>query len=267
VAIIGVTWEYATWQHGEKAGISQITNGISTLASPEVTDSYEIGLKSFLFDKTLTLNTDAFFMDIADYQQAVQVLDTYTTALNNDGTLYWSSATLNARKVQAWGVEMDGTYTGLPNTALRFSAAYNDAWYQSFKNSPLPAEIDPNDPRYKKNPFIDLSGKTLPGASKFAFNLGGEYRQPVFDGFEGHGAANYSYQTDYNADVTLSKYGQVDGYGITDLTIGLGRKDRTIDVSFLVRNLFDIRPKAVLASSGVLQTAPRWYGVVISGQF
>jgi iron complex outermembrane receptor protein len=258
---------YATWQHGEKAGIAQIVNGLSRLAKPEITESYEIGLKSFFFDRTLTLNADVFFTDISDYQQAVQVLDTYTTELMNDGTNYYTAATLNADKVKAWGIEVDGAYTGIPNTALRFSGAYNDAWYASFRNSPLSPEIDPNTPEAKKYPFQDLSGKTLPGASKFTFNVGGEYRRPVSDGYEAHADVNYSFQTGYNADVTLSKYGWVNGYGLTDLAVGLGRRDKSIDVAFLVRNLFDTRPIADMAANGVLQTAPRWYGVVVSGQF
>ncbi|NJD05782.1 MAG: hypothetical protein FIA97_04700 [Methylococcaceae bacterium] len=258
---------YATWQHGEKAGIAQIVNGISMMAQPETTESYEIGLKSFFFDKTLTLNTDVFYSDISNYQQAISVLDEYTTAINNDGLLYYTTATLNAKKVKSWGIEVDGAYTGIENTALRFSAAYTDAWYADFKDSPLSPETDPSPPEARRNPFQDLSGKTLPGASKFAFNVGGEYRHPVFTGFEAHTALNYSFQTGYNNDLTLSKYGWVNGYGTADVAVGLGRKDKLFDISFLVRNLLDTQPKAFGTSTGTLLTQPRWYGVVVSGQF
>jgi outer membrane receptor protein involved in Fe transport len=258
---------YATWQHGEKAGISQIVNGVSRLGKPEITESYEIGLKTTLFDKTLILNSDVYYTDISDYQQQVSVLDSYTTALNNDGTLYYTNATLNAKNVKAWGIEVDAAYTGLPNTTLRASGAYTDAWYGSFKNSPLSPEQDPNDPINRKRPFQDLTGKTLPGASKFSFNIGGEYRYPVLDGFDAHTALNYAFQTGYNNDLTLSKYGWVNGYGVADVAVGIGRKDKLFDISFLVRNLLDTQPKAFGISSGTLLTQPRWYGVVLSGQF
>jgi outer membrane receptor protein involved in Fe transport len=125
------------------------------MAQPETTESYEVGLKSFFFDKTLTLNTDVFFTDISNYQQAVQVLDEYTTALNNDGQLYYTSATLNAEKVKSWGIEVDGAYTGIENTALRFSAAYTDAWYDKFTTAGLSPETDPGTPAAKKQPFQD----------------------------------------------------------------------------------------------------------------
>jgi hypothetical protein len=198
----------------------------------------------------------------------VQVLDEYTTATNNDGTLYYQSATLNAKKVKAWGIEVDGSYNGLKHTTLRFSGAYNDAWYADFKNSPLAPEQDPNDPKYKKTgPFQNLTGKTLPGASKFSFNIGGDYRRPIFSSEEFHTDVNYSFQTGFNNDVTLSKYGKVDAYGTIDYAIGLGRKDKVWDLNFLVRNLLDTQPKAYNAANGTLITAPRWIGVVVSGQF
>jgi outer membrane receptor protein involved in Fe transport len=260
---------YVTWQRGESAGIAQIVNGVSMQAKPQTTNNYEIGLKSFLFNKTLTLNTDFFFMNIDQYQQAVQVVDSYTTELMNDGNLYYTSATLNAEQVQAWGFEFDGAYTGIPDTTLRFAGAYNDAWYEKFPNSPLAPEQDPNSPQYKDHPFQDLSGRTLPGASRFMFNVGGEYRHvlPYFETFEGHTALNYAFQTGYNADVTLSKYGWINGYGLLDFSAGIGLKNRLVDVTFLARNLLDTTPIASNAAAGVMQTTPRFLGVVISGQF
>ncbi|QSA96986.1 TonB-dependent receptor [Methylococcus sp. EFPC2] len=262
---------YATWQHGEKAGIAQVVSGKSLQAKPEITESYELGWKAYFFDKSLTLNTDVFYTDITDYQQAIQVVDEKQTLLNNDGLIYYQGATLNADRVKAWGIEVDGSYTGIPRTSLRWSGAYTDAWYADFKNSPLAAEQNPGSPLYSAalggTPFQDLTGKTLPGASKFSFNVGGDYRQPVLDGYEAHTSINYSFQTGYNNDVTLSKYGWVHGYGTADVSIGLGRKDKLFDVSFLARNVLDTQPKAQGSNSGSLLTSPRWYGVVVSGQF
>ncbi len=40
----------------------------------------------------------------------------------------------------AKGVEIDGVYAGIPHTTLRFSGAYNDAYYASFPNSAQPVE-------------------------------------------------------------------------------------------------------------------------------
>ena len=39
---------YASWQYGEKAGISQLTNGVSNLVRKEKTSGFETGFKSAL---------------------------------------------------------------------------------------------------------------------------------------------------------------------------------------------------------------------------
>ncbi len=71
-----------SWQHGEKAGISQFVNGISNLVEGEKTNAYEIGLKTVLLNDTLVFNTALFYMDIDNYQQSVRIVDEYTTNLN-----------------------------------------------------------------------------------------------------------------------------------------------------------------------------------------
>ena len=71
-------------------------------------------------EKTLTLDADVFLNNIQNYQQAVEVFDAYTTALNHDGTNYYTSATGNAAKVQTKGFEVDATYSGIPYTRCAF---------------------------------------------------------------------------------------------------------------------------------------------------
>jgi outer membrane receptor protein involved in Fe transport len=94
---------YVSWQHGEKAGISQFVNGISNVVVGEKTDAYEIGLKTVLLNDTLVFNTAVFYSEIEDYQQQVRIVDEYTTALNiaNGVTpaIAYTSATGNVPRV------------------------------------------------------------------------------------------------------------------------------------------------------------------------
>lgn len=252
---------YVSWQYGEKAGISQFTNGLPNNAKPEKSSAYEIGLKSVLFDRDLVVNFDFFLNEIRDYQQSVQVLDEYTTRLRNDQQLYYTSATGNVAKVHVKGFEVDGTYSGLPHTAIRFSAAINDAVYEDFKNAGQPSE----------NGFAgaaayrDVSGETLPGAPKYTFTLGAEYRLPVFASKEFHTSFNHFQTSKYNSDNLLSSYGWVAGYGITDFSIGLGAADRSFDVSLIVKNAFDTQ-YAPEGWTSYTPSIPRWYGVSLSGR-
>ncbi len=254
---------YVSFQHGEKAGVAQVVNGDSLNARPEATNNFEIGLKNALFDKTLTLDADLFLANIRNYQLQAYVLDPVATALLPPGSApVYIAATGNAAKVQAKGLEVDATYTGLRGTTLRFSGAYNISRFISFPNSSLPAEADPSSTVKSQ----DLSGRTLPGAAKFTGNLGFEHRIPVLGNRELHFDGNYAYTSRYNSDVTLSQYGWIKAYGVTDLGIGLGRLDRTWDVSLLVKNAFDTQAKAWGFTSGTLDTTPRWVAVNVSAR-
>lgn len=252
---------YFSVQYGEKAGIAQITNGYNNPVKPERTSSLEAGFKSTLLNKTLVFNANFYYMKIRDYQQAVQVYDEYTTVTTADGNRYYTSATGNVPKVKAQGVEVDAAYSGIRNVTLRFSGAYNDARYEEFPNAAKPVELG-----NLSGPYMDMSGKTLPGASKFSFSLGGEYRKPVLGDKQFHASFNTYYFSKFNSDTTLSSYGWVDGTAITDLAVGLGKSDRGFDVSLLVKNAFnDTTPQARTWNTYV-PAAPRWIGVVFSGK-
>jgi outer membrane receptor protein involved in Fe transport len=253
---------YASFQYGEKAGIAQVINGFSNDARPEKSKSYEIGVKTTLLDKKLTLSADLFLNDIKDYQQAVQVYDAYTTAQKADGSLYYTAATGNAARVRAQGLEFDGVYSGIPNTNIRFSGAFNDAYYKEFKNSSNPVEM-----ANLTTPYRDVTGQNLPGAAKFTFNVGAEYRAPV-KGWnkEFHASFNTAYSSKYNSDVALSSYAWVPAYSITDFGIGLGTLDKKFDVTLLAKNLFDNRTSQVVTWNSYVPAVGRWVGVVFSGK-
>lgn len=253
---------YASWQYGEKAGISQLTNGVSNLVRKEKTNALEAGLKSALLDRKLLINADLFLMNIKDYQQAVRVLDVYTTALNNDGTLYYTTATGNAPKVQAKGLEFDGAYSGIPNTTLRFSGAYTDARYKDFKQSAQPVENGYTGAA----PYRDVTGQALPGASKFTFNIGADYKHPVFTDKEFHVSFNTAYNTRYNSDNTLSSYGWIGASSITDLAVGLGTRTGSFDVSVIVKNAFGNDTPLTRTWNTYTPAVPRWIGLVVSGK-
>jgi len=256
---------YVSAVHGEKAGISQVVNGISALVKPEKTNSFELGVKSALLDKTLILNADIYDMRISDYQQAVRVVDPYTTALNvaagTPNPTVYTSATGNVPKVEAKGLEVDGVYGGIPRTTLRFSGAINIARYKSFPNSAQPVENG-----YTGAPaYQDVSGQTLAGASKYSFNLGADYHQPLTADKEGHVSANVAYNSRFNSDVSLSKYAIVGQSALVDFSVGAGKHDRSFDVSLVVKNLFDNQTPTARTATSITPAVPRTYGIQFTG--
>lgn len=247
---------YASLQYGEKGGAVQIVEGKSYVAKPEKVTSYEVGLKSAFLDKTLFLNTALFFTNVKDYQQPVtEIIDPASnTTVNYTG---------NAPKVEVKGLEVDGSYTGLKNVTVRFSGAYTDAKFKEFKNSPNPAEW-----AYNANPskVTDLSGEALTGAAKYTFNVGAEYRRPVFSDKVFHTSFNTAYSSKFNSDAALSSYAWIPSQWKTDFNIGLGRRDNGFDVSLIVKNLFNDDTPQVQTWNSYTPGEPRWFGIQFSGK-
>jgi iron complex outermembrane receptor protein len=255
---------YVSYQHGEKAGIAQVVNGTSQNAKPEKNNAYEIGLKSVLLNNSLVLNADIFLNNITNYQQGVNILDPYSTAAQGTGVPVYVSATGNVPKVQVKGLEIDGSYTGIPYTSIRFSAAYNDAVYKKFPNSAQPVEFDPS--QIGLQPTRDVSGQQVAGSSKYSFNIGAEYRVPVFNTAEFHTSFNTNYASHYNSDIALSSYAEIPNNAITDFAIGIGRADRTFDVNVVVKNLFDDRTPQSQTWNSLVPAVYQWYGIVFTGK-
>jgi len=258
---------YFSWQHGEKAGIAQATNGISNLVTEEKNDAFELGLKSLLLDNTLVFNLALFEMNIKDYQQTSRVFDEYSTNLarqaDPNANDVYTNATANIPKVRARGIEIDSVYSGIPNTTLRFAGAITDAKYVEFANSPQPSENG----YAGAPPYQDISGETLPGASKYSFNIGADYRLPVWDGKEFHTNLNAQYNSKYNSDNSLSSYGWIEGRTLVDFGIGIGNADQTFDVSLIVKNLFDDDTPSTRTWNSYTPANPRWAAISFSGRF
>ena len=257
---------YVSWQHGEKAGISQFVNGTSDLVRAEQTDAYEIGLKTVLLNDSLVFNIAAFYSEIEDYQQSVRVVDDYTTNLNvlNGVTpsIAYTAATGNVPLVKVKGVEIDGVYGGIPNTQLRFSGTYNDAYYADFPNLAQPVENGFTG----APPYRDASGETLPGSFKYALNLGVDWRVPFSEKLEFHTSANAAWQSKFNSDVALSSYAWIPARTIVDVAAGFGTRNGNFDISLLLKNALDDDTSVAQTWNSYGPAFPRWWGVVFSGK-
>jgi len=254
---------YTALQHGEKAGVSQAVNGVSSLVDAEKTDSVELGLKTSLLKNTLVFNAALYRMDIKNYQQTSSVVDDYTTRIKNDGTVYYTSATANIPKVRSQGLEIDSIYSGIEHLTIRFAGAYTDAYYVNFQNSPQPVE---NGDLAAKQPYRDVSGDQLPGASKVTYNIGLDYHTPVWGNKEFHTDLNVLYTSKFNSDNTLSSYGVIPSTYKTDLGVGISNSKKTFDVNLVVKNLFNDNTPQNSTWNSYSPAVPRWVGIIFSGK-
>jgi outer membrane receptor protein involved in Fe transport len=110
----------------------------------------------------------------------------------------------------------------------------------------------------------------LAGAPKFSGNLFANFSYPL-DGKVLHANANYNFQTGYYSDTSLSRYLFTKSMGVTDINVGIGRKDGKFDISLLVKNALNVNTDINVGSPGsaisLKPGIPRWAGVVLNAEY
>ena len=105
----------------------------------------------------------------------------------------------------------------------------------SFPDAPPPLE-DTGGPQVK-----DISGSALPGISKWAFSIGGEYVKSgtlLGRGGQFFGGVDASYRSSFSSSATASRYLIVDSYSLLNVRGGLRWADGW-SISIWSRNLLD----------------------------
>ncbi len=262
---------YATYSRGFKSGginLAGIPNDaagnpslISALVKPEKVTSYEAGVKSQWFDRRLTFNLAAFDTSIEDYQTTV--VDSGPGALR--GYL------ANIDKVKNRGIEIDAAWSPSDAFTSYLAASWNDGEYVSFPNAPCPLEL-----LASGTSVCDLSGRSLPGLSKFAASIGGEYRHAVqWLGFDGQAylGADASYRSKWYSDPSVSEYNLIEPSTIVNLRAGV-RATNDWEAFVWVKNAFDedylLFTSNQSGNSGLITGTPgepRAFGVTLRKEF
>ena len=192
---------------------------------PESVNHYEFGIKTSPI-KNSVLNLTFFNTEIKDFQTNVQAAELGV----NRGYL------ANADKVRVKGIELDASF--ILNKHFSFNAAgtYSDGKYVTFTNAPLPLEETGAAVSFK-----DVSGTDLPGVSKWAGSLGGEYtKNAKFFGSIGKFfiALDGFARSEFSSSPSASKYLVVPGYAIFNGRLGFRVADG-LSAHIWGRNLFN----------------------------
>jgi iron complex outermembrane receptor protein len=194
------------------------------VVKPEDTRHIELGVKTEPVPG-VTANLTVFRTDVHDYQ--ANVVNAQVGVLR--GYL------ANAEQVRVTGAEFDGSARLGRNLSVYTSAAYTDGVYVSFPDAPPPLE-DTGGPQSK-----DISGSPLPGMSKWAVSVGGEYSRPAHvAGHDGElfAGADASVRSSFSSSATASRYLVVDGYSLLNARVGF-RWAEGWSMSVWSRNLLD----------------------------
>ena len=261
---------YGSAAAGQKSGSVQFTSsGAPANVAPEKVLDFELGIKSLLAHNTLQLNVNVFQTRVRDYQQTTSIYDAATTALKNDGTLYYQSILGNIPEIMARGVELEGTYLVTRHLSFNFGVVYNHAVYQDWHTATCPSELNVK----SSTTVCDNTGQQVVAAPKFTSNLGAEYRQALFGGYEGHIWVSNVYRSQQNFDNNLSRYGIQGAYALTDAGIGVVSPDSRFELDIAGRNItnkryttsVNVNANGSIGYDGIGD--PRWIGAEMHLKF
>lgn len=195
------------------------------VVAPEENTTYEVGLKTRLFDRRLVLNFAGFYTEVRDFQATiVDTGPTQTAALRG----YLS----NIPMVTVKGVEADVIAQVTRDLSLRASIAYADGKYARYPAGPCPLEL-----QTAATTACSLTGQRLSGLSRVVATVGGDYSLPVSSSASFVLHADSNFRSGYYGDPSDSRYTWIKGYNVTNASIGY-RSDKSWEVAVFARNLF-----------------------------
>jgi iron complex outermembrane receptor protein len=246
------------------AGLPTVNGQAATdlaVIRPEYVKHYEIGIKTSPTDN-FTFNVTYHYSNIKDYQTNVQAAELGV----NRGYI------ANADKVNVKGVELDANLKANNHFSFYGALAYTEGKYVKFTNAPLPLEETGLTKDGVQLAFKDISGGALPGISKWAGSLGGEFATPAV--FLGEAkkffvAVDGYYRSSFSSSPSPSAYLNIKEYALANGRLGF-KATQGLSAFVWVRNVFDkdyyeqLLPAGGNAGhyAGVLGD-PRTYGVTL----
>jgi iron complex outermembrane receptor protein len=194
---------------------------------PETSNSYEVGAKTELLDRHLTLNLTAFDADYSNFQ-AQTVVPTLGTGF----------VLANVGSLRTRGIELDSRARITSNLSLNFGLAYLDATIQKYPDGQC---------YYLQTAaegciggFWNLAGKSLPNAPKWKGNMDAEYIHAIADtGFDGILTGSVRYQSSVNYSLSPDPDTEQGGFAIANLDLTVKPQQGAYKFSVFVNNLFD----------------------------
>lgn len=213
---------YATFSQGFRSGGF---NGRPTSPAeigsydPEKLTSYEIGLKTDLFDRKLRFNIDAFYNQYKDQQVLI-------TGLRNGIIVAFTE---NAGKSRMYGVEAEFDARIGSVLSLNGSVGYLNSRYNEYMS------LDP-----AGNP-MDLSGLRLKHAPKWTANLGAQIDLPAGNDLDFMARIDGAYKSNSAIDTKNTPLLVTPNHVLLNGTIGLSMPERGWNFKVFAENITNRR--------------------------
>jgi len=264
---------FVSYTRGYKGQAYDVTVGFDeekaeNPVAPEISDSYELGLKSTFWDQRMQLNLTAFYAIYDDFQ--VQTTDATSPVIefNLD----------NVGELETQGVELESVALLSEQFTFTFNAAYIDAAVNEFAGAQCyPGQAEEEgcvDGRQ------DIDNGTLPTSPEWKYTAILDYQLELNSApFDFFANVLYTWQDEVIFNINQHPLLREDSYGITNLRAGIIDKSNRYEVTAFVNNAFDesyrgqmgdLRPlydgkKAVIHV--IPRNAQRYWGVKVKFNF
>ncbi|MGH8176769.1 MAG: TonB-dependent receptor [Steroidobacter sp.] len=252
---------YATYARGYKGPafnvfFNQNPDQLNAIEA-ETADSYEVGLKSTLFDQRLLFNTAVFYAEYDNFQaNNFDLLNgVVITRLTNAGT------------ISTRGVELDLLARPTDNFTLSGGVAYTDAQIDEFN---LPPGSPSTDTR---------KGERLPLAPEWKVSLAANWRVALPTSFDLEFGATGVYTDEQVSDLNNNPVQRpaltIPSYSTVDANIALVDDDERYRVNLMINNVFDESYASLITPGGpggsyrylIPRDADRYVGVSVRMNF
>ncbi len=212
---------YLSWASGFQAGgfrtlcFGDLSAGCGgTAFDPETVDSFELGFKSDLADRTVRLNAAVFYAMYSDIQQVV---------LNSSGGFPID----NIGDVDVYGLELEVAWTPIADLNVHANLGLQDSDF---------GHVSPNSPPGGLNGNA-VPVKHLPGSPRWQGKIGFDYSIPLENNLAFFYGLDVFHTDDYYSEarnlVRIDDYTRVNGF------LGLRPDDRHWELRLSAKNITD----------------------------
>jgi iron complex outermembrane receptor protein len=237
--------------HGGQIAGAAIYSALQQV-KPETILSYEIGVKTSLFDGRLLMNADVY-----DYNYKHEQMTAYTLAGAGQEIL----ALINAKGGIGRGFEADITGKVTKNFTLSGNVGYAHTRIKDGTLVPNPVD---------SSLIVDAGGQPFPSAPRWTANINAEYTIPVGEDRDIFAGTDWAYRGREN--FTLTSYLQPGNSSPGNWEGGarIGYRFHNATITGWVRNLANTRvlySAATFAGYAVFYNDPRTYGLEVGYHF
>jgi len=249
----------------------------------ETATNYEVGLKSYWFERQLQLNVTAFFTDYDD----LQVTRFYAPSAS--ATTIGEFITENAASAEIKGIEIEFVALPFEGVEIGGNFAYLDAEFTDFQTDnpnqgtaldgtgpcgPSQTNLGVDSGTGKTQCLPDFSGNQLRQAPKYTASLYAKYTHQFGDNAGRiSGKLNYRYQDHSFYDPDNNDIAVIPQYRIWDARLAWTSADERLEIAGWVKNINEEQYRTHIFSitnssaAFALFAPPRTYGLTATYQF